>query len=363
MYRLLIRVIFLPLLWILRWCHVFPKYVAAYFRKLRGNDSGIVDRFEGQLRYEGKNFATLVIWQSHEIPWYVDNLLSALAQNNVNVILTSNCVLGNELTQTLLKRCHTLLVRDNTGFDFGAYRDATLMIAKEFDPERVIYLNDSLYYFRRGLDGFVKRLINSNADLCGAFESWEKIHHVQSFAFSVSGSLFRNNSFQHFWKHYLPVSSRSWAVQKGEIALSRAMIPNAGKIDIIYGKNKVRDRFKRIDLPNIWELNNLLPKHLRLGTKEYRVRQSVLIQVMLKRMSLASPIHGGGLIYHCLLGCPIMKRDLVYRMQFDVEDVELCFQIARSDEYNEEVLSELRRKGSGKSLPILKRLLFHSGLI
>ncbi|WP_172330829.1 hypothetical protein [Mangrovicoccus sp. HB161399] len=114
--------------------------------------------------------------------------------------------------------------RRNFGRDFGSYR-CGIRLVRKIAPEldRLILLNDSVFCVSSGLDPFVRRLLDSPADICSATESAEVLPHQTSFCLSFSGSCVRHPSFRRFWDRYLPSDFRPATVLLGEIALSRRM--------------------------------------------------------------------------------------------------------------------------------------------
>ncbi|MDH4987955.1 hypothetical protein QEZ47_21020 [Aminobacter anthyllidis] len=141
---------------------------------------------QGARHHPGGVYAIFLIWQPKETPWYVDNALASLDESQANVILVVNHDLDPERLLDLSQRCSKIIIRNNSGFDIGGYRDATLYLLENEHPARLIYLNDSVYFFKKGLTGLFQDLAGSQADVTGSFENWQHAYHVQSFCFSVS---------------------------------------------------------------------------------------------------------------------------------------------------------------------------------
>ncbi len=336
---------------------VAPKALAAWYHRSTGRTNGIEQVLQGSLRHPGNTYAIFVIWPGEHISWSVLNALAALEATGVSVILASNAPLSEASRSTLLAKCHTLILRDNSGHDFGAYRDATLFCLETLDFERLLYLNDSVFYFSAGLKALFDRLAHTKAGACAAFESHEHHPHLQSFCFSVSGTLARHPGFQSFWSTYLPVNSRLWAIHQGELRLSRVIYSLTQDIEFLFTPKALRSHLTGLPLEDLRRLQNLLPRQLRAEPDPGQTG----VDDLLTQVATRSPIHSGGFLFQKYLGSPLMKRDLVYRLLFTPEEVEQSLRDLGETEHLQEILDELRRRGTGEHLPLVKRLAIIAG--
>ncbi|MGB0659660.1 MAG: hypothetical protein ACPGNV_05715 [Mangrovicoccus sp.] len=114
--------------------------------------------------------------------------------------------------------------RRNFGRDFGSYR-VGVIAAQKLAPsaERLLLLNDSVFYSENGLSDFVEKLLQSEADICSATESSEVTPHQPSFCLSFSSKCFQHAAFSRFWKWYVPSDLRPSVLLLGEIGLSRQL--------------------------------------------------------------------------------------------------------------------------------------------
>ncbi|QND54840.1 hypothetical protein HB779_23395 (plasmid) [Phyllobacterium sp. 628] len=287
-----------------------------------------------------------------------------MSENGINVVAVVNHSLDEDRLAELKAQSAHVLIRDNTGFDIGGYRDATLFLRRIAAPERAIYLNDSVYFFKEGLSELMRRLSDSDSDIVGSFENWEFHYHIQSFCFSVSSHVFNSDKFVQFWLDYLPVNSRLWAINRGEVGLSRAMVPVARSIETIYNPNKLRAGLNDLPAESLMSMNSCLPKGLRIPAEDFKnIPRSALIDEFCGQVTVRSQIHTGGFLYNKFLQCPLMKRDLFYRLQFGIYEIEQHLIDAGEKMHINEILTDMRKKGPGDHLPILKRLLFNRGII
>jgi len=340
--------------------------MSALYRSRFNRAPSIISIENGTNEHENNLYAIFLIYQKGQIPWYVKNALDSLNEANINVIIVANHELTDDQSLYLKSRSKTIIRRDNSGFDIGAFRDVTAYFnSLNIDVDRIIYLNDSIYFFKSGLTDLFLRLIESTSDICAPFENWEIHYHVQSFCISLSGRIFRRKEFQEFWKNYLPVNSRLWAINKGEVGLSRAMLPLADTIDIIYTPNHLREHASALQtIEDRMNLVGLMPISIRIPDADIRsLEKSEFTRIFLSNLALRSQIHTGGFIYRKYNGCPIIKRDLLYRDQFTIYEIEEALIETGHEGHLNEILTDFRKKGKASQLPIIKRLQAASGII
>ncbi|WP_421522255.1 rhamnan synthesis F family protein [Ochrobactrum quorumnocens] len=340
------------------------KVAAAYLNRSSLKKLKILSAHDGNQHHPSNVYAIFLIWQPGSLRWYIENALNALNANGINVIVVANHTLSREQVSLLKEKSYLVIERDNTGLDIGGYRDATLYLHSVARPKRVIYMNDSVYYFMNGLNPIFKRLSSSESDICGTFENYEHCYHIQSFCFSVSGHLFCKNSFLKFWENYLPVNSRLWAIQQGEIALSKMMVPLANKVEVIFRPDDLIEALSKIHDEQREELNALLPRKIRFDEVSLNsIPPSDIPLAFAKKVALRSQVHTGAFLYRRYLGCPIMKRDLLYRLQFSIHEIQHVLEETGSEGHLEEIISELEAKGTPEKLSLIKQVRVAVGIL
>jgi hypothetical protein len=326
--------------------HDWPIQKARFLR-WRGLDKSVLSLIEGEAVHPGSTHAIFVMWQPAHTSWSVWNMLGALDRAGINVTLVVNHPLADERLGMLAKRCARLMMRDNSGRDMGGYRDATLLLQREFRPDRVLYLNDSVFVFERGLDALIGRLARSTSDVCSAFECWLPRHHYQSFCYSVSGTLFHSPAWQRFWTDYLPADSRRWAIRKGEIGASAVMNRSSASIEVIFALAEIQKRLSAMPKDELSSLVGYLPHSLRPAADEIRrMDRHALLRRLADEMMSMSQIHTSGMLARRFLDCPLMKRDLVFRSLYSINEIEILLDEIGHEGYAAEILTDLRKKGS-----------------
>jgi Rhamnan synthesis protein F len=387
------------------WFHLDPR---VYSERLR-----IRSITEGDVEKKSNRYVVLALYEKVALPTFTMNLINAIDRSALNLIVVSNSALSPMLKAQLHEKCHMLIERSNFGRDFGAYRDGICILLRRFkNIERLVLLNNSLFYFNRGLDDLVARL-NGEAEFVGVTEVFQFHYHVQSYALSFGAQLLRNKSFLRFWRRYRPISSRRWSIHKGEVRLTRKLTKAGFRPHILYQAAELALQLATRPIREVLESVRLLPTDVRselyeefgkvLGTEENRESLSTIetisqgvrdfkaghnagenkssmqsisdqaetmerwsFEIFTNRIISAivsrNQIHAGGFFFVKYLGLPIIKRDIFYREVYALEDIHRILS-EFEEPLRDEVMADLRRGGTGANLKGLWRTLYNHGSI
>jgi hypothetical protein len=334
----------------------------------------------------GSRYAIVVFYPGFGIDEGFIALLRSLRQADVNAIVVCNGTPARALLDQVRAEAQRILLRPNVGRDFGAYRAATLYLNQHALPaSRVLYFNDSVIYLAGPqLDRLVGELAESKFPVVGAYENHELHHHLGSYAFSVSGDVFRDPRLQKFWRSYRPYDIRPHAIHQGEMGLSRSLRKAGYSFDVIYPVDRLADRLRQLDPADIISLGRYMshgwrsmliertrngpigpsdslaaefatvqsaeqrgktptlsaidpgglrrrsgsgaaraPNELALSLATRGLAKQALIDLMIGDIAGRSQIHAGFGLYHVLMGSPMVKKDLVQRQVYLEQDCSL----------------------------------------
>ncbi len=171
--------------------------------------------------------------------------LEYLSEHGYAPVIVSNVPLSPEDREVLIAKCWQLIERPNFGYDFGGYRDGFLHIKKYLgDAERLVLLNDSVWFPLPGSDDWLQSVEDLGVDYAGAISNfgidrhdpdkfrdikWEystshKNFHYCSFALAISANIFRSEDFLKFWQDFRLTNNKTRTVRRGEIGLSKWVI-------------------------------------------------------------------------------------------------------------------------------------------
>jgi rhamnan synthesis protein F len=387
------------------WYHLDPR---VYSERMR--IKGVV---EGQVERKSDRYVILVLYAKGPLPKFTSNLIDAIDRSPLNLVVVSNAELDPALQSYLLGKCHLLIDRVNLGRDFGAYRDGINIILRRIrNIERLVLLNDSLFYFENGLKNLINRL-NGDQEFIGLTEVFEFHYHVQSFAVSFGPNVVKHKKFLDFWRKYRPISSRRWSIHKGEVSLTRQITKAGFRPHIVFQAAELVAALGDRPIREILESLTLLPTFFRTklyaefddilggdgnaesiaaieaisqGIRNFQsgrgsqLNQSVLMQIneqaenmqrwsfqiftnmIVSTIAKHNQIHVGGFYFMKYLGLPAIKRDIFYREVYALEDIHRILTVL-NEPLRDEVMADLRRAGTSIHLSPFWRLLYRHGSI
>ena len=396
------------------WYHLDPR---VYSERLRIRRIG-----EGKIVKKSDRFVLFVLYTRHTIPAFTQTLIDAVGRSDLNLVISTNAKITPVLRAALLEKCHLLIERADLGRDFGGYKDGISIIEKRYGvPKRLVLLNDSLFYFERGLEQFVKDL-DGDEEVISMTEVFEFHYHLGSFAISFGSPMLKNRRFRQYWKRYRPISTRRWSIHKGEVGLTRMLIKAGGQPRVLYEGAQLIPFLNRQNVRDYLEAVRFLPSDFRkqlytqfedvhssqtdhslnaLGTLSKSIRRieanreplhaelrtnNILEMLEINQLTASTHIdreswvlktlahrivgsivkrnqmHVGGFLFMKHLGMPAIKRDITYRDVYRLNEVEdLLDQL--QEPLRAEVAADLRQKGSQSYLYGLARILAKHGSI
>lgn len=152
------------------------------------------------------------------------NLIDGLIANGLHVLVVSNRAIPTELENEISKRECDFILRKNVGRDFGAYQTGILWLYENglIDKcEMLLMANDTMLWLESSEQIVTECIKHTWSSL---FLNFEVHTHAQSFFMSFSKEVLRNPEFMKFWKQYLPLNYRRYAIRNGEVKLTTTLI-------------------------------------------------------------------------------------------------------------------------------------------
>ncbi len=309
--------------------------------------------------------------------------LSCLKDAGYNVILLNNGAMPNELTGHFLPYCHSVIERPLGGRDFGGYKWGTQTLFKlggeSHDISQVIYCNDSTFIRPSTLRLLLQRIRQLDSDYIGITESFEPRYHVQSWFFAASGKLFHSPEFQSFWREYTPLSYRPHCINKGEVGIVEYLAKHSIHPLPLYTQAIILDLICQgvVSDAVIKLLSGLSPGHYRdlVGTMQRigfaksppdpNIALSFLRRDIMEEIGMANTMYTANLILLRHMEFPFLKKDLVYRGDYLVTQIESAIAEWAGDDADHlpEIYSYFRERGTLRRQYSPAAILARMGLI
>ena len=336
-----------------------------YIRSLR-----VKSAFDGRPLTPNGLFAIYAIrLEGRDCPFWVLDMLDGLRAAHINVYVVSNSRLNEHQIALLKEYAYRLLVRDGSGRDFGSYKDAISELFDRNDVRRLLLLNDSLYVFRSRLPTMLSKLTVETDAVIATNENIEIHYHLQSFAISIPKVVFEDHRFREFWKRFLPLTARRHVIRHGEIGLTKRILKITPSVQILYSVTTLEQQIKALG-PIFWCDSRALPiRHRGVIPAAARSRARLspssdqVAAAICEGITRSSQIHSGGFYFLAYLNGAILKRDIVFRREFRLNDVPAILNSIGISERSEEIVQDLRRRSDRTALNIIQKQKYDFGLL
>lgn len=307
--------------------------------------------------------------ESNDCPFWIADMLQALQRAAINVCLVSNCDLSPLQVDYFKKTAYRIIVRDGSGRDFGSYKDAILELFARSDVRRLLLLNDSVYVFPSRIAKMLSALTVESDAVIATNENIEIHYHLQSFAISISKAILDNCQFRIFWNRFLPVNSRRYVIRRGEVGLTRQLLKIKPEVQILYNVTKLEQQIKT--LGSIWWCDpralpvrhrDVIPRGARSGT-EFSPSSNQVAAAICEGIARSSQAHSGGFFFLAYLDAAVLKRDIVFRREFRLNEVSAILYSLGPLERSEEILQDLRRRSDRTALTFIQKQKYDYGLL
>jgi hypothetical protein len=155
---------------------------------------------------------------------YVHEYLRQLRRLDADIVFVSTADRLDEAALTRLREsCCRVIVRENSGYDFGSWKTGLQRGPAPAEYEGLIITNDSVFGPARDLHPIVERMMAEPCDFWGITDSYELSYHLQSYFVCFKPAVFRSPAFARFWERYPFTHHKRFAIWNGEVRLTQAL--------------------------------------------------------------------------------------------------------------------------------------------
>ncbi|WP_258043069.1 rhamnan synthesis F family protein [Sphingomonas sp. NBWT7] len=174
---------------------------------------------------------------------FVRRFLRLLADQDIAVSLVINADRPVLLDDDLLASVASAMVRDNRGYDFGAWAHM-LRVAPQLYGARSLYIiNDSIFgpTTEAAFGEAIAALRANPADLAGLSETLERGWHIQSYFLRISADLLSSYAFQLFVNSVHVVSDKDEVINAFEVPLTTRICDAGFTADAVFKVDEARN--------------------------------------------------------------------------------------------------------------------------
>lgn len=167
---------------------------------------------------------------------YVEYLLKEIKRNVSDLYIVCNGELPNESKEKLHNFTEYVYIRENKGYDGGAYKDVLLNVIGPSNYkkwEELLLVNDTFYGPFCPLSSLFDMAELSQCDVWGLYINGERerpdmymYEHIQAYFLVIKSRLLWDRKFESFWKNMKETNSYLSAIKNFEVAFSRYLVEN-----------------------------------------------------------------------------------------------------------------------------------------
>jgi hypothetical protein len=327
--RLFVRQVLFPFLRMLVRALLMPGLIFGdWLTSLRLKRQGDVVAIERFSEANGGTFCVFHLYQRYTLPANIVQAMQLLSELGVRVVAVSNLPLPASELERIKPYLHSFIQRRNFGRDFGGYRRGVLHVLDQHAPERLMLLNDSIFYAQRGLREFFTEMVAADGGFVGASENHEISHHIGSYALSFGPQVLADPRFREYWEAYRSSEIRPRVIWKGEAALSR-LVEQTIKVRprVIYSLQRLDAALNRASWRELAISASLMPANYH-GQNPLRT----LLHEARKPVRDALPVTRAALLESASLTVPLSPEELIqdlnsqYRRELQRDLLDYVFQ-------------------------------------
>jgi len=223
------------------WLYLTLLSYKAWFINLFKRDMLIVNEV-----HKGQSILLIALFEKSYLRKDIVRLLELSKKAGLYVIAVNTRKLGKQYLTDYNHLFDVYIQQYNFGRDFGSYKKGFSYIFKHNlnrNSERVLMLNDSLYYDAERVPKFIDDMTNTSVEVLGATENFEINYHLGSFAISFAKSITTHRKFIRYWNNYRLSDIRPTVIKRGEMGLSKLLaqiVTNEFEMKALYDAYRVR---------------------------------------------------------------------------------------------------------------------------
>ena len=154
-----------------------------------------------------------------QVVWFAWNFLESLLRLGFEVIFVSNSPIESEESSRLEKMGIKLMIRENTGLDFGMWKAALETLDLRTISE-LLLTNSSIAGPFRPLEPIFEEARTWDCDFWGMTDNCELGRHLQSYFLMFHANVVRSDAFKDFWASVLLYKNKEQIIASYEVGLT-----------------------------------------------------------------------------------------------------------------------------------------------
>lgn len=100
-----------------------------------------------------------------------------------------------------LTMCSSIVVRKNTGYDFGAWAGTLRTLPQLWEAKRLFFVNDSILGPNENFGSLIAKIRASSEDFIALTANWIDVYHAASYFFVYQNDALKNVEIKEYWRN------------------------------------------------------------------------------------------------------------------------------------------------------------------
>lgn len=126
--------------------------------------------------------------------------LQKFIEQDIKVVL---CLIVEDEAVTVnvadLTMCSSIVVRKNTGYDFGAWAGTLRTLPQLWEAKRLFFVNDSILGPNQNFGSLISNIRASSEDFIALTANWIDVYHAQSYFYVYQSNALQNETIRKSW--------------------------------------------------------------------------------------------------------------------------------------------------------------------
>ncbi len=245
---------------------------------------------------------------------FVLHALQVIQPLCVDLIFISNSPLTDQDRAQLSKSCSTIIVNNNTGYDFYMWKLGLESVELSLYDE-VVLMNSSVFGPLFDMDAAFVQMSQLSCDFWGITECFQIQPHIQTYFLVFNQKVIRSEAFQSFWHGVLPYKNKMQVIQSYEVGLTQWLVESGFQAGVLCPFDRIGEfctaagkRLRRKDNASVKFAVELLeagsPFLKRDAVRNCKVKMDIVVPLV-QKLGYPAPLMTDEKQYAAVQSCPV----------------------------------------------------------
>ena len=245
---------------------------------------------------------------------FVLHALQVMQSFCLDLVFISNSPLTGQDREQLAKLCSTIIVNNNTGYDFYMWRLGLESVDLSLYDE-VVLMNSSVFGPLFAMESVFSAMDSVECDFWGITECFQMQPHIQTYFLAFNKKVIVSETFNAFWRGVLPYTNKMQVIQSYEVGLTQWLVESGFQPGVLCSFDRIGEfcaaagkRLRRKDNASVKFAVELLeagsPFLKRDAVRNRKVKMDIVVPLA-QKMGYPTVLMADEEHYAAVQNCPV----------------------------------------------------------